>query len=214
MHLKKSSLKKTQKERREELLTVKSSTSSHEALWAKTGDEPGAVTRESPRTAHSTGGATDHQLLCRSPMAELWSHTLGPRNGGQYRPGWVTNAAPTHSGANVRSKGRKELKGLGRRSWLVRAGSSASTPPAELGPALGWGQGRQPEEPPWLGTVWGQQRSALETSSGKGWWTCSSAPTQGQNAAAVRGTYGLVCCLGTHALLPDGEVERVLHICL
>lgn len=37
--------------------------------------------------------------------------------------------------------------------------------------------------------------------------------THGQKATEFCGTYGLICCLGIHTLLPDSEVERILHIC-
>lgn len=42
---------------------------------------------------------------------------------------------------------------------------------------------------------------------------CPATGTQGQAGTVAWGTYGLIRCLGAHPLLPDGEVERILHIC-
>lgn len=52
-----------------------------------------------------------------------------------------------------------------------------------------------------------------QTSSRHPAWLCPATGAQRQKVTVFCGTYGLIRCLGTHALLPDSEVERVLHIC-
>lgn len=52
-----------------------------------------------------------------------------------------------------------------------------------------------------------------QTSSRHPAWLCPATGAQRQKVTAFCGTYGLIRCLRTHALLPDSEVERVLHIC-
>lgn len=89
MHLKKSTLKKNH-ERREKQEEGESKINYQllgKSLWAKIREEPDAVTREEPGTAHNAGIATDHGLLCHPPMADLWLQALSPRNSSQYCPG-------------------------------------------------------------------------------------------------------------------------------
>lgn len=109
MHLKKSSLNKIRKQRREELLTVKLNTSSQEALSGqKSGKSPGLHT-------------VVEELLTTGSFAVLLGQICGrrlsvPGTVASTVQGWVTNAASAQRGTNAKSKGRKKLKGLGRTS--------------------------------------------------------------------------------------------------
>jgi len=117
MHLKKSSLNKIQKERREELSTIKLSTGSQEVLSGQNSGKslvlrhvksPGlhVVVEELPTTG--SFAVLLRQICGRRPSV--------PGTAASTVQGWVTTAAPALRQTNTSSKGRKKLKGLGRTS--------------------------------------------------------------------------------------------------